>query len=73
MAGITLQTAESKLQTWLDAEEKLAAGQSVTLEGRTLTRANLREVGERIDFWDRRCKSLTPGGGVSVQRAVFRD
>lgn len=59
MAGIDITTAEAKLQSWLDAEEAVASGQSVTFEGRTLTRANLAEIGRRIEFWDARCKRLS--------------
>ena len=73
MAGIDLTTATAKLQTWLDAEEKVASGQSVTFEGRTLTRANLAEIAKRIDFWDQRCKRLSSAGGLATRRTLYRD
>jgi hypothetical protein len=71
MAGLDYLTAESKLALWLDAEEKVASGQSVSFDGRQLTRANLAEIGERISFWDQRCKRLNPSRH-SLSRAVAR-
>lgn len=73
MAGIDIATATAKLQTWLDAEEKVASGQSVTMEGRSLTRANLSEIAKRIDYWDRHCKRLSSGGSFGLHRRVYYD
>lgn len=64
MAGIDLATAEAQLAAALDAETKILAGQSVSLDGRSLTRANLAEVGERIKTWDQRCKRLAGRSGI---------
>ena len=69
MAGITLAQAEAKLATWLDAEEKLTLGQAVSLEGRSLTRADLAQVGQRVAYWDRYCKRLS-GDRRGMQRVV---
>jgi len=73
MAGIDLSTAQTKLTFWLSVEEKIGAGQRVAFEGRDLSRANLSEVGDRIDFWDRKVKSLSRGSGISTQRMVLED
>lgn len=62
MPGITLAQAEAKLTLWMDAEDKVAAGQSYSIQGRSLTRADLSEIGERIDKWDARVKRLSKGG-----------
>lgn len=62
MAGITLEQAEAKLTLWMDAEDKVASGQSYTINGRTLTRANLKEISDNIDRWDSRVKRLSRGG-----------
>lgn len=59
MAGITHETAEARLQEYLDAESKVLTGQSYTLQGRSLTRANLSEIREGISTWDQRCKELS--------------
>jgi hypothetical protein len=62
MAGITLEQAESKLQTWLNAEDKVAANQSYSIAGRSLTRADLSEIRETITFWDNKVQNLSRGG-----------
>ncbi len=63
MAGITLAQAQAKLDVWLAAEEGLALSQSysIQVEGntRTLTRADLGEVGKRITFWNNKVVTLT--------------
>lgn len=62
MAGITLAQAEAKLSTWMDAEDKVASGQSYSISGRSLTRADLGAIRETIDYWDRKVQDLTRGG-----------
>lgn len=42
------------LNIWLEAEEKIARGQSYTIGNRTLTRANLTEVSRMIELWSAR-------------------
>lgn len=58
MAGITQEVAEAKLQEYLDAETAVLTGQSYSIAGRSLTRANLSEIRAGIDTWDSRVKSL---------------
>lgn len=62
MAGITLAQAEAKLALWLAAEETLATSQSYTIttdgSSRTLTRADLVEVGSRVTYWNNMVTSL---------------
>lgn len=62
MAGITLGQAEAKLTLWMDAEDKVASGQAYSLAGRSWTRADLAEIGKRIDKWDKKVKRMTRGG-----------
>jgi len=62
MAGITLAQAEAKLTLWLAAEEAVATGQSYTIAGRSLTRADAGVIGERVTYWDKKVKSLDRGG-----------
>lgn len=59
MAGITLAQAEAKLAEYLAAETKVLKGQSVSIDGETLTRANLDLVQRGIDAWDKRVKNLS--------------
>lgn len=66
MAGITQAIAEAKLAMWLDAEAGLAQAQSyeITESGssRRLTRANLTEVKNMINYWEQRVMRLSRGG-----------
>ena len=66
MAGITLAQAEAQLAAWLAASTAVAGNQSYTIAtggtSRSLTRANAKEIGEQIVFWDRMVKSLDRGG-----------
>jgi hypothetical protein len=50
--GITLATANARLQDYLDAEKKVLAGQDVHFEGRRLTRADLVSVQRGIEYWN---------------------
>jgi len=62
MAGITLAQAEAQLSVWLAADAAVATSQSYDMGGRSLTRANAKEIRENIVFWDMQVKRLTRGG-----------
>lgn len=68
MPAWTLQFAQTRLSLWLDAEAALATGgQSYTLDvggsKRSLTRADLSEVREQINYWRREVTRLESGSG----------
>ena len=67
MAGITQAQAEAQLTAWLAALDAIAQNQSYTINGRSLTRANLSDVKDMVDYWDGKVKALTPGGGRRVR------
>lgn len=69
MAGITLAQAEARLTEYLAAESKVLAGQSYSIEGRQLTRANLREIRDGITYWNDLVISLG-GGGITITGAT---
>lgn len=58
MAGITLAQAEAQLALYLAAETAVLSGQSYEIAGRKLTRANLAEIQQGIDAWNRRASDL---------------
>lgn len=58
MAGITLAQAEAQLALYLAAEAAVLAKQSYTINGRSLTKANLGEIQAGIKTWDERAKAL---------------
>ncbi|PWK16072.1 DUF6148 family protein [Tumebacillus permanentifrigoris] len=69
-----LTTAKSHLNAWLTAELQVSSGQSYTIGSRSLTRANLSEISERIKFWQNEVKKLSNGRrGARVMRVVPRD
>ncbi len=66
MAGITLAQAETQLDLWITADAAVAAGQAYSIGGRSLTRANAKEIRENIVFWDNQVKRLT-NSGITVR------
>ena len=51
MPGITLEIAQKHLDAWLEAELACTTNQSYTIGSRTLTRADLAEIGNTIKYW----------------------
>lgn len=70
MAGITLAQAETQLTAWLAASEKVASGQAYSIGGRSLTRADAKEIRNNITYWNGMVQSLTTGGGIRVTGGV---
>lgn len=63
------------LKSWLDAEAALATSKSYKVGTRSLTRADMSEIRDRINFWRAEVSRLTAGrrAGARVMRAVPRD
>lgn len=68
MAGIDLTTAQQKLDLWLAALDAIATGQSYSIGGRSLTRANLSDVQAQVEYWDGKVQRLSANGGRSGMR-----
>jgi len=72
---ITKTQATTQLGLWLDADAAVATGQSYSINGRTLTRANAKEITDKIQYWSRVESQLTriANGetGTSVSLARF--
>lgn len=77
MAGITLETAQKHLDIWMEAEMTVATGQSYTIGSRTLTRANLTEIRNAIEYWNGKVHNLENlkqrRGRNRIKRGVIRD
>ena len=76
MAGIIKEQAEAKLQTWMEAEEKIASGQGYSIGDRRLTRADLYTVRGEIEYWNNKVKELEAAeqsGRNRMYRFVIRD
>lgn len=59
MAGITLETAQSQLDAWLEAERKVTHGQSYQIGNRMLTYADVTQIGKRIEYWSNKAEELS--------------
>lgn len=77
MAGITLEIARKHLEAWLEAELEVTTHQSYTIGSRSLTKANLSEIRQQIEYWKNEVARLENigkrGGRNRVFRAVPRD
>lgn len=77
MAGITLEKAQEHLEAWLDAELAVCTGQSYTIGSRVLTRANLTEIRNTIDYWNGKVivfeRIQKTGSRNWIRRVVPRD
>lgn len=69
---ISLTTAQARLSTYLDAEAAVLRNQSYSIGDRSLTRANLKEIREGIDYWSAKVNELqrNASGGIQVQLGV---
>lgn len=75
--GITLEIAQEHLDEWLEAELAVTTHQSYQLGGKSLTRADLGEIRETIDYWEQKVAQLQAleqnGGRGRMFRVVPRD
>lgn len=51
MAVFNKKLCQERLQIWLDAEAAIAAGQRYQIGTRMLTRADLKQVREEMEYW----------------------
>ncbi len=70
MAGITAAQAQAKLDGWMAAEDAVMGGQSYSMGSRQLTRADLGQIRESIQYWESKVIRLSQGGGVRVTGAT---
>lgn len=74
MAAITLETARTMLQTWLDAEKAVAMRQEFQIGGQRYTATDAAVITDKINYWRREVSRLETGrsGGPRVRFAVPR-
>ena len=76
MAVFTKEMCQKKLNTWLAAEEAIATGQSYQIGSRMLTRADLKQVREEMEYWAGKLAEAEAedkhGGRNRAYRAVAR-
>ena len=66
MAGLTLAQAQAKLDTWMKADDAVAAGQAHTIGNRAYTAADAGVIRQNVDWWDKKCREL-----AAVEEAGF--
>lgn len=72
--SITLQIAKDALTAWIKADLSVARGQSYSMNGRTLTLANIREIREQVHYWERRVAVFSGSKQISsISLASFND
>ncbi len=76
MAGITSETAKRHLDAWLEAELALTNAQSYTMQtangSRTMTKANLSEIRQNIDTWQKRLDEALMREKGRSRNTIFR-
>lgn len=70
MVGISLATAQARLDMWLEAEERVMKKQTYTINGRSLTYANLGEIRQSIEYWESRVNRASRGEGPRIRYGV---
>ena len=72
--GITLADARAQLAIWLAADAAVATGQSYRYStggsDRQLTRANAKEITDKINYWQTMVTRLN-NGGIRVRGVMF--
>ena len=77
MAVFSKELCKKKLNTWLAAEEAVATGQSYQIGSRMLTRADLKQIREEMEYWAAKLAKAEAeeksGGRNRAYRLVARD
>lgn len=77
MAIFSKELCQQKMNTWLAAEEAVATGQSYQIGSRMLTRADLKQVREQMEYWAGKLAEAEAeekhNGRNRAYRAVIRD
>ena len=70
---ITTTTAQTALDAWIAADLAVAKGQSYSMNGRSLTLANVKEIREQIQYWERRLAALQSTSTSAAALADFSE
>ena len=77
MAVFSKKLCEQKLNTWLEAEESVATGQSYQIGTRMLTRASQKEIRQEMEYWAGKLAEAEArekaGGRNRIYRGIPRD
>ena len=72
MSAFTLTEVNEQLTLWKDALKKVAKGQTLSMNGRSITMADLAEIKNTIAEFERRKEALTNNlKGHNIKLASF--
>lgn len=62
---------------WIKAEAQVMAGQSYSIDGKTVTKANLSEIRNSVKFWENKVsmlnRKLKGKGSIRIKNVVPMD
>ncbi|MBR8701449.1 MULTISPECIES: hypothetical protein [unclassified Fusobacterium] len=67
---ITIEMCDRYIKLYLEAEEEILKSQSYTIDGQTLTRANLNDIVRQRKNWENQKEILLSGEGN--ERRIYR-
>ena len=75
MAHYSVKVCKERLALYMDAEAVVLTGQSYTIGGRSLTRANLADIRKGVDYWsdklaEAETAEATGRNGICMRRAI---
>ena len=71
--ALTSTQALTALDAWIAADLAVAKGQSYSMNGRSLTLANAKEIREQIQYWERRVAAFATSSTGGASLADFSD
>lgn len=70
MSAFTEEICQQKIEKYLEAIDRVLLNQSYSISGKSYTRANLKELEEALQFWERRLARASRGGGVKIRQGI---
>lgn len=68
--ALTATEAQTHLDAWLAANKAVAKGKTYSMNGRSLTLADVTEIQQQIEYWERRVEALSNPKGAGHDYAV---
>jgi len=73
MSAYTKEEAQAELVIWKAALKAAASGQSYSVAGRTLNRANLKEIKDMVEWFGQQVNQAERGGRRAVYNIIPMD
>jgi len=68
-----IETAREMVSMWIEAEKAVMTGQEYRIGTRSLKRADLRMIGERIKYWKDELEQLECAHRIRVRQVISRN